>query len=84
VSKNENLIFVNKAIMVHGHTYGYEPTDYKDSKTKVKIRCYIHGIFEQTPNNHLRGQGCPSCYIVKREKDKEKQRIINEEKFKKN
>ena len=27
------------------------------------ITCKIHGEFSQTPNNHLRGTGCPSCSI---------------------
>lgn len=27
----------------------------------MKIICPLHGIFEQTPNNHLKGQGCPQC-----------------------
>jgi len=30
-------------------------------KTKIKIICKNHGEFTTTPNNHLRGSGCPSC-----------------------
>ncbi len=30
---------------------------------KVNITCPIHGDFEQTPNSHLQGQGCPKCGI---------------------
>ena len=29
--------------------------------TKIKIKCKTHGIFEQTPKNHLKGQICPKC-----------------------
>jgi len=30
--------------------------------TKVPIKCNVCGvIFYQTPNNHLRGEGCPRC-----------------------
>ena len=35
--------------------------DYKNNKTKVKIICPIHGIFEQTPLCHLSGNNCPQC-----------------------
>ena len=31
------------------------------SKTKIKIACPKHGIFEQQPSNHLTGNGCPKC-----------------------
>jgi very-short-patch-repair endonuclease len=35
--------------------------DYKDSHTKVSIGCPDCGFFEQTPNGHLCGRGCPNC-----------------------
>jgi len=54
--------FVQKAREFHGeNTYGYSKIDYLNSRTKVKIVCPEHGDFEQTPNNHLRGVGCPGC-----------------------
>ena len=47
---------------VHGDTYDYSYVDYKNGKHKVKIRCKKHDyIFEQLPDNHLKGQGCPKC-----------------------
>lgn len=27
----------------------------------MKIICKVHGVFEQTPDNHLRAHGCPKC-----------------------
>ena len=33
----------------------------------MKIICPIHGVFEQTPNSHLRGSGCPICKTSKGE-----------------
>lgn len=48
-------------IKVHGDLYDYSLVNYQTSKTKVKIICQEHGIFEQTPNNHLNGQHCPKC-----------------------
>ena len=53
--------FIRKAIDVHGEKYDYSKVVYINSKTKVKIICPEHGEFEQTPHNHLKGQGCPRC-----------------------
>ena len=53
--------FIEAAEKVHGKKYDYSMVDYKNSSTKVKIICPIHGIFEQRPSDHMRGQGCPKC-----------------------
>ena len=53
--------FIEKARAVHGDRYNYDRVVYIASKRKVKITCKAHGIFEQTPNHHLSGKGCPSC-----------------------
>lgn len=53
--------FIKKAQKVHGTFYDYSLVEYKNNKTKVKIICPEHGVFEQTPDNHLSGQGCPYC-----------------------
>jgi len=53
---------IAKMIQVHGKKYNYSLVDYKRSDKKVKIICGKHGIFEQTPNNHIASkQGCPKC-----------------------
>lgn len=54
-----NTSFKEKSSKIHNNHYDYSLVVYKDSKTKVKIICSIHGVFEQTPNNHLKGSGCP-------------------------
>lgn len=59
VSHNKE-IFISKAIKIHGQ-YDYEPVEYVNARTPVKIKCFKHGIFEQSPNSHLRGRGCPEC-----------------------
>lgn len=41
--------------------YDYSEINYVNGKTKVTIICQKHGNFEQIPNNHLRGHGCPKC-----------------------
>jgi len=53
--------FIARAKEVHGDRYGYSPTRYMGSKTKVSILCPEHGVFKQTPNDHLKGHGCPKC-----------------------
>ena len=53
--------FIEKARNIHGDKYDYSLVDYKNSTTKVKIICPIHGVFEQKPNIHLDGSGCIKC-----------------------
>ena len=53
--------FIKKAKEIHGDKYDYSKVDYSNAHTKVCIICPNHGEFWQTPNNHLRGHGCPKC-----------------------
>jgi len=53
--------FVEKAKLIHSDKYDYSNVEYFGFGTKVKIICPIHGEFEQTPQNHLKGQKCPYC-----------------------
>ena len=53
--------WIENARNVHGDKYDYSKVHYVNNATKVCINCPIHGGFEQTPNNHLAGQGCPTC-----------------------
>lgn len=53
--------FIQKAQVIHGYKYDYSIAEYVTCHTKVKIICPEHGVFEQTPNSHLRGNGCPKC-----------------------
>lgn len=45
--------------------YNYNLVEYINEKTLVKIECIKHGIFEQTPDVHKKGHGCPKCAIEK-------------------
>lgn len=45
----------------HGNKYDYSLVEYVASSQKVKIICREHGVFEQTPANHWKGEGCPIC-----------------------
>jgi len=53
--------FISKAKTVHGDLYDYSQVIYINNSTKIKISCSEHGLYEQIPNNHLRGKGCPKC-----------------------
>jgi len=54
--------FIKKSSEVHNFEYDYSLSDYINAKTKVKIICKNHGVFEQTPDNHIsKKQGCPYC-----------------------
>ena len=53
--------FIESANTIHGNKFDYSNVVYGGSHKKVLIICKIHGIFEQTPDSHLRGRGCPRC-----------------------
>lgn len=53
--------FIEKAEKIHGDLYNYDYVIYVSSREKVKISCKMHGIFNQKPNYHLQGNGCPKC-----------------------
>lgn len=55
IDKNE--YFKNKAREVHGNKYDYSLVDYVNSSKKIKIIGKF-GVFEQTPDSHLQGNGC--------------------------
>jgi hypothetical protein len=53
--------FIIQANKVHNYKYDYGCSVYKSASTKLTIKCLKHGAFEQTPRNHLYGQGCKKC-----------------------
>ena len=53
--------FIKRSRKVHGEKYDYSLVIYKNKRTKVKIICPIHGVFEQRPDKHFSGSGCPFC-----------------------
>jgi hypothetical protein len=53
--------FITKAINKHGDKYSYVNSNYINGKTKVDIRCPIHGDFKQSAESHLAGHGCNLC-----------------------
>lgn len=48
--------FIKKATEKFGDKFNYGKVN-----TKVTIICSEHGEFNQNPNIHLTGNGCPKC-----------------------
>jgi len=62
-------VFIEQSNLIHNNKYDYSLVDYVNGKTKVKIVCKKHGVFEQLPHNHLRSFcACKKCSDNKREK----------------
>ena len=59
ICKNQK-IFLNKCKKLYHNKYDYSLINYKDTNTKVKIICPVHGKFEKTPKKHY-NEGCPKC-----------------------
>ena len=60
---------MKKSNEVHSNKYHYSEVIYEHSNKKVKIICPInnHGLFLQTPSNHMQGSGCQLCASSKNE-----------------
>lgn len=58
---SDTLSFMDAAARVHDGKYLYHHVNYVTSDKKVTITCKLHGDFDQIPDNHLQGVGCPKC-----------------------
>lgn len=56
-----NKEFIKRASEKHKNKYDYSLCDYKDTHSKVKIKCPKGHIFEQIAWDHLNGRGCKFC-----------------------
>jgi hypothetical protein len=54
---------IKRSKVTHGNKYNYSQTIYKNSSTKIKVKCNRHGIFKQYPHDHMHGSGCPKCML---------------------
>ena len=64
--------FVKRASKIHDGFYDYSKTVYIRAQSKVMIICPNHMDFEQTPNSHLGGAGCPICGTLSSNKNSKK------------
>lgn len=53
--------FIRRSNIAHNNKYDYSHSEYINGRTKTTITCPVHGPFEQTPEMHMAGQGCPKC-----------------------
>lgn len=53
--------FLKQASEIHSEKYDYSSVILKTTREPVTILCDIHGAFQQSPANHLMGQGCIDC-----------------------
>ena len=53
--------FIEKANIINNNKYNYGYTVFEKMDKDVKIVCKNHGLFWQSPSNHLRNMGCPKC-----------------------
>lgn len=59
------LKFIEQSNTIHSDVYDYSEVNYIDTRTRIMIRCKLHGIFIQIPNDHLNGSGCAKCADTK-------------------
>lgn len=57
--------FIEICQRIHGNRYDYSDTEYISMLKPVKIKCRIHGFFQQIAGNHQIGAGCQKCSITK-------------------
>lgn len=68
--KYEIIKFISEADKIHNSFYDYSLVVFGDYKSKIKIICPKHGIFEQLPRLHLKGQKCKQCALKQRAEKK--------------
>jgi formylmethanofuran dehydrogenase subunit E len=82
--KRKNInVFIDEANIIHNFKYNYSlvsKENFINKDIKIPIICILcNEIFNQTPGNHLHGNGCPTCYYNSKFSNKEefiKQAII--------
>jgi len=60
-NRKTTIEFRQQASALHDNIYDYSNVVYKGAFVQVEIICSVHGIFNQTPDNHLHRRGCPKC-----------------------
>lgn len=63
--------FIKDAQKIHENKYDYSKVNYQHSSKHITIICPIHGEFQQKPDEHLKGRGCPHCGKVHAKKSQD-------------
>lgn len=62
VRTKTNEQWIKEANKLFNNKYKYIDT-YVSAHVHLRIECPVHGIFKQTPANHLSGKGCKRCAL---------------------
>mgnify|MGYP000041566826 CR=1 FL=1 len=68
--------FPENSNIIHNNKYDYSLVEYVNNVTPVSIICPIHGVFTQTPRDHIQGCGCQMC--AKNSSTSKEEKIIKE------
>ena len=56
--------YYDRVKIIHNNKYTYPfIEDFKGQRSRIKVNCNSHGIFDIRANDHLSGTGCKKCYI---------------------
>ena len=58
--------YIDSVSKIHNNKYDYSLVEYINSRTKIKIICPEHGVFEQKAVSHKQGYYCPKCSSIKK------------------
>lgn len=61
-------ILYEKLHNIHGDNYVFSLNEYVNTRTKITVKCHIHGYFYALPKTLLNGNGCKQCGIQKLKK----------------
>ncbi len=53
--------FLEKSKIIHKNKYDYSQVEWKRAVDKIKIKCPVHGVFEQIAYDHMIKYGCQKC-----------------------
>ncbi len=84
MKKLTNNQFIEQVEIKHGYVYDYSLVEYVNKRTKIKIICPEHGLFEQQAGAHSMGNGCPKCSKTNKlttDTFKIKAKIIHDDKY---
>ncbi len=74
--RSSNEDFIQKAIKIHfdenGPLFNYDEVNYVNAKTNVTIKCREGHKFQISPTNHLQGNSCSKCNLIKKQNTKNK------------
>lgn len=72
VGRRTQSEMIAEFVLVHGNRYIYDDVLFDGVDKKVRIKCRVHGVFEQAPYSHAKGLGCKACGHIKQSRTAKK------------